>query len=137
MRKTFAIVVAIALLATPVLAGDFQKSIQAAVRRTVADQSRPAARGENPYMVPGLALVGGGATLVVLGFISPSGVECTSDLSATNVSCGTTANKGLVFAGAGAAALGGLLLMKGEKARAMPEILGQRGRFVVRQRIRW
>lgn len=85
-----------------------------------AQARRPAARGENPYMTPGLVLLGLGGALVVWGFAAPSGVKCSGDF--LSVECGTTANKGLLFAGLASAGAGATLIMVGEGKRGRPTI---------------
>lgn len=90
-------------------------------------------------MIPGIALVGGGALLMLLGFMSTSGVECTvgETRSGTITSgCDSKSNKGLIFAGLGAAGLGGVLIMRGEKQRnSAPYIMPTAGGVAVGQRL--
>lgn len=122
--------------ADPVL----RRSIDNAATRFAQAASRPAARGENPYMVPGLVLISGGGVLTLYAFLSPSGVECsdTSTRNTFSVECGTKANKGLLFTGLGAAGVGVLLLMKGEKHRnASPSIVAVPGGAAVLHRIQF
>lgn len=138
-RPVVAALLAILLPASHARASDFADSIARATGRAAnaSEQARSAARGENPYLVPGLVLVGGGATLALWGLLSTTGVECTSDPLAINVKCDTTSNKGLTFAGLGAAGVGAILLWRGEQQRHQPEIVVQRGKVAVAQRFRW
>lgn len=117
---------------------DLQKAAKVAVKAVVeaeAQSQRPAARGENPYMLPGLILLGGGATLSVLGFVDKTGVECTGDLF--TVDCGTKANKGLIVSGLAVAGVGAAVLVVGEGKRGMPSITAGPGRFVVKERVKF
>ena len=99
----------------------FRRSIDKAVAAEV-QANRRAARDENPHKAAAITLLSAGAGLVILGFTMPSGVECTDNSTSRTISidCGTKANKGLLFAGVGAAGLGGFLYMKGERQRATP-----------------
>ena len=113
---------------------NLEKAAKAAVAAAVkAEAQRPAARGENPYMLPGLILLGGGATLSVLGFMDKTGVECSSDFE--TVECGTKANKGLIVSGLALAGVGAAVLVVGEGKRGMPSVSPRPGGFVVRHRV--
>lgn len=121
MKKTAAVLVGIlicSLVAEPVFAGDLATSISKAATE-LAEQQRPAARGDNPYMIPGLALIGGGGVLAILGMLSTSSVTCTSTdtRNTSTVACDSGNNKGMLFGGLGIAGVGVFLLMKGEKER--------------------
>jgi len=117
----------------------FRQSVDRAVAASAQAPRSTAMRGPNPYMLPGLALLGGGVTLFAMAFALPTGAECTDKSTSTRVSveCGTKANKGLMVAGLAAAAGGGYLLMKGEKQRSAPSVSFAPGRVVVRQRFRF
>ena len=91
-------------------------------------------------MVPGVVLLSAGGGLAILSFLAPTGISCKDQSTSTtfNFDCGTTANKGLLFGGLGAMAVGGLLLMKGERDRnRSPELVFHPGGVMVRERIRW
>ena len=126
------------LVASPVAAQearfDLTKATAEAVKATLeAEAQRPAARGENPYMLPGLILVGGGAALSVIGFTVQTGVKCTEDVS--SFECGTTANKGLVFSGVAIAGVGAALIVIGQGKSGMPTLAPRPRGFEIRQRI--
>lgn len=137
VRRAAAMVLVMVMAASPVMAGDLSKSVKTAVEREMA-QSRPAARGENPYKIAAIGLMGGGATLTILAFTNPTGVECSDKggLTSYSVECGTKANKGLLFSGIGAIGLGAFLFWKGERERS-PEIVVHGGRLFIRERISW
>ena len=128
------------LIAAPSAYADtlFRRSIDKAVAAEVQASRRRAARDENPHKVLALGLIGAGATLAILAFVMPSGVECReTGPSVFSLECGTKANKGLLFAGLGAAGLGGIMYMKGERQRAAPSITPTIGGVVIRQRVRF
>lgn len=126
-------VLACSLASGPAFAEGIRASIPGAVERELAAQASQRGRGENPMMVPGLVLIAGGGGLALLGLVYPSGIECKE--SRTSFDCGTTANKGLLFGGLGAAALGGILIMRGEKQRSSPYIMPTERGVVVGQRL--
>lgn len=144
MNKTLVRIVTVALallVASPSAYADtlFRRSIDKAAAEAAQTSRRQAARDQNPHKVLALSLIGAGATLAILGFVTPAGVEC-SDVSTSrtySVECGTKANKGLLFSGAGAIGLGGILYMKGERQRSTPSITPTAGGVVVRQRVRF
>jgi hypothetical protein len=61
-RRSLILVLIAAFTASPALAGDLKISalVKEAAARAAAQAQRPAARGENPYMTPGLVLLGAG-----------------------------------------------------------------------------
>lgn len=136
MRTILVAVLVLALSGVPAFAGEEPGPLAAAAARA-AVQLRPAPRGENPYMLPGLGLVGAGGTLVVLAMAYPSGVKCSADDEFMAVACGTTHNKGLIGAGAALAGLGAFLILRGESRRDSFEIVPKAGGFAVRHRVRF
>jgi hypothetical protein len=125
------------LLGGGVAFGDtIRSSIPAAVDAEAAAQTRQRGRGENELIVPGIVLISGGAGLALLGVIYPSGAKC-EETGGRNfgIQCGTTANKGLLFTGLGAAALGGYLIMRGEKQRNRPFVAPTAGGIVAGHRL--
>lgn len=121
---------------SPAMADTLSSAIKSAVAREIA-QPTQASRPDNPHKLPAIALMGGGAGLIVLAFLNPSGVECSSDVNVTKVECGTKSNKGLLFGGVAAAGLGGYLYWKGERQRALPQIAVHGSGLMVRERISW
>lgn len=118
-------------------APSFAQSILALAERAVAAElQRPASQGRNPHATPAIVLMGAGASLVALAFIAPSGVSCEdTGRNLADISCGTHANKGLLFTGIGAAGVGVFLWMKGDRQRqSQPSVAPTAGGFVVRQR---
>jgi hypothetical protein len=69
--------------------------------------------------------------------VAPSGVKCQEGRGFLDFECGTTANKGLLFGGLGAAGVGAALLAVGEGKRGLPSISPRPGGFMVRHRIRF
>ncbi len=123
------------LVASTAFAGPgIRESIPAAVAREVAAQNQRG-RGENPMLVPGLVLIGGGAGLALLAVLNPTSVECSE--TSSSFECGTKANKALLFSGLGAAALGGVLIMRGNRQSNAPSIVTTPGGVAVQQRIRF
>ena len=139
-RQALALAIALGILlpATQVRANDFSDSIKREAERAAQQSNRPAARGDNPYMLPGVILIGGGATLMLFGFLDTTSVTCTDKGGATsiNVSCDSGHNNGLIVAGLAAMGAGGFLLWKGENGRS-PELVTGPGRVAIRKRIRW
>lgn len=132
--------VLVLLVATPAAYADtlFRRSIDKAVAEEAQAATRRAARDENPHKGAAITLLSAGAGLVLLGFVMPSGAECKeTNSSLYGIECGTKANKGLLFAGLGAAGLGGFMYMKGEQQRATPSIMTTAGGVVVRSRVRF
>lgn len=130
--RVVSLAVIVSLVASTALAGPIRSSIPAAVAREVAAQSQG---GENPMLVPGLVLIGGGAGLALLAVLNPTGVECSE--TSSSIECGTKANKALLFSGLGAAALGGVLIMRGSRQSNAPSIVTTPGGIAVQQRIRF
>jgi hypothetical protein len=121
MRHILSLVLAFSLAGGTAFAESIRSSIPAAAAAAGAAQARQRGRGENPMMVPGLVLMGGGASLATLAMLAPSGVKCKDTGGRSfGVECGTTANKGLLFTGLGAVGVGGYLIMRGEKQRSAP-----------------
>src|SRR5262245_7914227 len=113
--------VAIALLMTSLqaaqaVAGDLDTSIRAAAK-SLASQSRTAARGENPYHTPGLIMLGVGGGVLLYGLVNTTGVDCSGTATATKISygCGTTHSSGVIIAGAAMAGVGTYLLWKSQQ----------------------
>ena len=84
-------------------------------------------------------MIGGGAALALLAFVNPTGATCTDRSTATtvSVSCGTTANKGLLFGGLGAAGVGAALLVRGEQLRSQTAIAATPHGLAVQRRFRF
>jgi hypothetical protein len=136
MRSIVSVLLVSALLIPTVsIAQTDEGPIAASARRAAMNQARPAPRGDNPYLLPSLGLIGVGGTLMVLGFLTTSGIECTS--TSVSVDCGAKSNKGLIIAGAVAAGLGGFVFMRGESKRSQTELVPQWGGVAIRQRVRF
>ena len=125
MKRVFVLLVVVSFVCPQTLLaagpGPLREAIARAARTEVAAQS--ARRGENPRMVPGLVLIGGGATLATLALIGVGqSVDCESDdiNSPDYLNCGTHKSKALLFGGLGAAAVGGILILTGEGQRGTP-----------------
>jgi hypothetical protein len=121
MKKTIAVFL-VALLSAPLayagpgpIAASAERQAQAAAAQTPTTDPKPAT---NKLLWPGLALVGGGATLAVVGFTRTTGasvdVNCDYWDDSCNISANEKHNTGLAIAGAGIAGLGGFLIWKGE-----------------------
>jgi hypothetical protein len=119
MFKRLAVgILLVALLPVPAFAQSsrsLRSSIKSAAAATAAkavsagQAQRPAARGRGPSKTPGFVLVGIGGLLMLLAVASPS-ASCSE--TTTTFSCGTGPNKGLMFAGLGAAGFGTFLIVK-------------------------
>lgn len=122
------------LSGAPAFADTIRTSIPAAVTAELAaEAAAQRGRGENPRLVPGLALLGVGASLFVGSFVYTTTVECGDTRS--GFACGTKANKGLMFTGLAAAAAGGYLLWSGEKMRNASYVMPTPGGVAVGRRI--
>lgn len=111
-------------------------SIERAARALAAQAQRPAARGDNPYLIPGVVLIGTGGTVLLYGLVHDTGVSCDGTLFTVN--CQTTKSKGTIIAGAAIAGVGAILLMKGEQDRSpSPEVVFGAGGVMIRKRFRW
>ncbi len=142
--RNLSVVIALSL-AMPSLAysNSFRDSVARAVEREIAAEAQAsAANGKNELLIPGLAVMGGGALVFLYGLVHETGVDCTTNVnaSATQVSanCGTTRSKAVIFAGAAIMGAGGYLIWKGDRDRkARPELVPMWGGVFVRQRVRW
>jgi hypothetical protein len=116
MKKIAVIAVIVSLVsATGSFAG-----IRESAARAAAEQAASPASLSNPYLWPSVGLMSGGVSMVLLAFLNPSDLDCsttTGNNFNVGVNCGTKANKGLLFAGVGVAAIGGFLFWKGEQTK--------------------
>jgi hypothetical protein len=138
-RRLIAIGLGLLLSASQARASGLTDSIERAAEREAAEQQRPAARGEHPYLVPGLAMLGGGGVILLYGLVHETGGECSvgGTVANTTVKCETTHSTGTIVAGAAIAGVGAFLLLKGENQRSSPAIVAGPGRLGLVQRIRW
>jgi hypothetical protein len=84
----------------------------------VADQiltSKPPPSEKNTMLWPGIGLIAAGGLMAAVGFTRVTGFECDFD------SCQDTHQTGLGYAGLGIAALGAVLLWRGQP-RAAPSV---------------
>ena len=126
----------IATSSAPSYAGDLTASVERAALAAAA-QARPNARGsndDNPYFIPAMVLLGGGALVSLYGLTHTTGVECSS--VAFGTSCGLTKSKTTIFTGVGLAGAGAYLYYRG-RATSAPQILAGPGTLGVRQQVRW
>lgn len=103
-------------------------------------QARPNARGQggdNPYLIPAIALIGVGSVVALYGMTHETGVACSSNSASTSVSCGVTKSKATIFAGLGMVGVGTFLFVKGKKRSSSPELLIGYGTVGARQRLTW
>lgn len=142
--KNFVTVVLMLAIATPAAADVRQsaarEATRAAVRLTTAEQARPNASGqsgENPYLVPSLALLAVGSVVTLYGMAHDTGVACNSNQTLTSVSCGATKSKATIFTGLGLVGVGTFLFVKGKKRSNSPELLFGAGTVAARQRLTW
>lgn len=143
MRRHVVALLLILVFAAPnTFAADLRTSIEKAAKAESAREARalgaqPGPGGRNPYLMPSLGLMAGGAALGMFGLMHETGVKCESKTDAnfydSSFSCGTTHNKGLIIGGAAIAALGGFLMFKGQTQRT--ELQPRVGGFAVRHRI--
>lgn len=132
-RRLIATLLGTLLVTSPAMAGDLSEGIARAARNAAAAQGRPAARGENRYLVPGLTLLAVGGGVLLFGAMHETGVTCTSTL--LTASCDTTKSAGTMIAGAAIAGVGGILLMKGQNSPEL--VVSHVGGISIRQRISW
>lgn len=115
----------------------FAQSIRESAAKEVAklaqaQTQRPSSAGENPYRTPAIVLMGGGAALALVGLEMKScSIGIGTDYS---VNCGS--NKGVMFAGLGAAGLGAVLFARGESQRR-PFIAAIPGGVYIGKRIKF
>jgi hypothetical protein len=122
VKRVAALAIVVGLLPSASFAQSLKGSIVRQAEASLARVQRPAAQGRNPYATTAIVLMAGGGVLAILGFLDTTGFECSSSASGTTVGCGTTKNKGLIFAGLGTAAVGALLYKMGEDRRGSPMI---------------
>lgn len=146
MRKTATIVVAAVFLnSTTAFAQSILDSANRAAANLATEQARQpiASSGGNRLLWPGVVLIGGGATLAILGgtALKSKGAEydvcyflfedeeLCSDLKETN--------KALLWSGVAVAGAGGTLVAVGAARSNTTEIVRIRRGVLVRQRIRF
>ena len=121
-------------LSTASFAGDLQKSIANATQQLAQQQQQTGAppKIDKAFLWPGAALVVGGMTMVLYGFLHTSGGEfVTSGVSTeANTALGVS---GCVVAGAGAA----LLFFGAKRAKSAPAITIQPGGVSVVKKLSW
>jgi hypothetical protein len=130
MRRIIFVVLALVLSANLASAGP----IAAAVARYQAPPAPTAQRGPNRMLWPGIGLLAGGGAIALIGFTRATGAEIHGDpfSPSLNISAKETHNTAMGYTGIGIAALGGFLLMKGEKDRTSIAVGPQRVQVSVR-----
>jgi hypothetical protein len=119
-------------LSTATFAGDLQKSIANATQTTPQQSGNPP-KIDKAYLWPGAALVAGGMTMALYGFLHTSGGEFVTGgvVDESNTALGVS---GCVVAGAGA----GLLFFGSKKAaKSVPSVTFARGGVKVVKKVSW
>jgi hypothetical protein len=126
VKRLFSLVVVCLLVASSASAGPIADAVKRQAAPT-APATQPTQPGKNKMLGPGLCLVGGGAALALYGFS-----HTDYDSIAVNGKIGT----GVGLAGVGVAALGAVLIFKGQSdANKRTSIaVGPKG---VRATVRW
>jgi len=107
--------------------------------RASALQARPNAAGndDNPYFLPSMIIMGGGALVALYGMTHDTGAEC-SGIGASSFSCGTTKSKTTIFTGVGMIGAGAYLYYKGkQRQNRSPQVVFGPGAIGVRQQLTW
>jgi len=119
-------------LSTATFAGDLQKSIANATQATQQQQSGNPPKIDKAFLWPGAALVAGGMTMALYGFLHTSGGDFVTSgvVDESNTALGVS---GFVVAGAGAA----LLFFGAKHAKSAPAITFGPGRVKVVKKVSW
>jgi len=107
--------------------------------RASARQARPNAAGndDNPYFLPSMIIMGGGAVVALYGMTHDTGAKCSGAIG-VSISCGTTKSKTTIFTGIGMIGAGAYLYYKGkQRQNRSPQILFGPGAIGVRQQLTW
>jgi hypothetical protein len=136
--KILTTLVLLALLTTTsALAGTLRDDIHRAAVRAAVQERAPVARAGNPYLWPGIALLGGGGALAVLAgtALKEQTAACVGDLF--GVVCGGTesTNKAVLWSGIAAAGAGAVLLAVG--ARHAAQVTIAPGQVAVMRHVSW
>ena len=138
MKRRVGAWVVFTLTASTAFGGDLQDSIARAAASQTQQQtttSRP-----NRLLWPGIALVGGGTVMALVGFLRPNGVEVTIQPTPSfvpAVSVRTTHSVGLGVTGLGVAGVGGVLLILGARNPPVVTVTPERHGISVARTVRF
>lgn len=125
------------LMATPAFAGTLRRDINRAAVQAAGQLRAPVVQAKNPYLWPGIALLGGGGALAVLAgtALKEQTAACVGDLF--GVVCGGTesTNKAVLWSGIAAAGAGAALLAIGARHAARIEVAP--GQIAVLRQVSW
>ena len=93
LARSISAVLLILALANPALAGPISVSVAKAAKELAAEQATKPGGGKNPYLWPGMALIGGGAVLAAVGFLRTTGAEVNIGTNASGTSATVSANE--------------------------------------------
>lgn len=129
MARLLASVLAVAFLIPSSLSAESLRAAADRLAIRAAQQPRSASTAVNPYKVPALSLMAGGAALLVIGLAQDRGAEVSASGSAVSVTEKGGSKTALTVLGASAAGAGAFLWFWGEqKRKAGPRLqLGPHG----------
>lgn len=120
LRRLSVAILVLSLLPTSAAAQSLRAALDREVK-AIAEQSIPAAN-QNPYKTPAIALMAGGAGLLVLGLTQDRGAEVSTGGSSVSVKETGGSKTTLTVLGAAAAASGVGLWFWGENKKSRPAI---------------
>lgn len=116
IRRLVVTFLVVALTPLPAFAGSLRDSIKAEAEKAAQTAPAPALK-PNPYKMPALALIGGGAVVMILGLTQEKGVEVSGTGLNARVSEKGSSKTALTILGASAMAGGGFVYWMGEQKR--------------------
>jgi hypothetical protein len=160
MKRVLGAVLMLATACPSAFGGDFDESVKKAA--AAAAQSEAKSDGRNRYLLPGIALVGAGTVMALVGFLRPNGVDVavqqstvsvpvslpfsvplpitlpsTVTVAVPSITATTTHNTGLGIVGLGIAGVGSGLLIVGVRKDTTQIVQIAPGRIAVMKTVRF
>jgi hypothetical protein len=139
-KRVAAALICAMTIAWPAWAGELSASIERAAASLSANQAARERKPNrnNPYLWPGVALIGAGSAIALYGFTHVTGgeINCGDFLASTlNCKASETHATGVGIAGLAVVGFGGVLLWQGAKKAGGPSVTVAPGRIIVRHRL--
>lgn len=136
-RIASVLILALVAPSTNALAGPLGDAAARAGRDLAARQAPAPAR--NPYKMGSIALMGGGAALLVIGLLQERGAEVGTNFSGTSITVTEKGGSKTALIALGASAIGGgvALYAWGENKKVRPQLRGDRSGLSLSAAIRF